>query len=241
MRRRPVDRTSPHFSNPNKESLGIASDITYRICIYEHARCAFCVGDFGLSRVSGGPGVGMPLFGVRWGDASDRVAVGVDNDTAAFAVQTIRRWWREVGRIRYPLAPQLVITADGGGSNGSRVRLWKLELQRLADELDISIEVHHLPPGTSKWNKIEHRLFSFVTQNWRAKPPVSYRVIVELIGATTTQTGLTVRCELDDKSYPMGIVVLDAQMRDLNISHDDFHGEWNYTIAPSSTPANRSG
>jgi hypothetical protein len=164
------------------------------------------------------------------------VAVGVDNDTAAFAVQTIRRWWREVGRIRYPLARRLVITADGGGSNGSRVRLWKLELQRLADELGISIEVHHLPPGTSKWNKIEHRLFSFITQNWRAKPLVSYRVIVELIGATTTQTGLTVRCELDDKTYPKGIVVSDAQMQDLNIRHDDFHGEWNYTIAPSSTP-----
>jgi Rhodopirellula transposase DDE domain len=164
------------------------------------------------------------------------VAVGVDNDTAAFAVQTIRRWWREVGRIRYPLARRLVITADGGGSNGSRVRLWKLELQRLADELGISIEVHHLPPGTSKWNKIEHRLFSFITQNWRAKPLISYRVIVELIGATTTQTGLTVRCELDDKTYPKGTVVSDAQMHDLNIRHHDFHGEWNYTIAPSSTP-----
>ena len=121
------------------------------------------------------------------------------------------------------------------------MRLWKLELQRLADELGISIEVHHLPPGTSKWNKIEHRLFSFITQNWRAKPLVNYRVIVELIGATTTQTGLTVRCELDDKTYPKGTVVSDAQMQDLNISHDDFHGEWNYTIAPSSTPANRSG
>jgi hypothetical protein len=161
------------------------------------------------------------------------VAVGVDNDTAAFAVQTIRRWWREVGGIRYPLARRLVITADGGGSNGSRVRLWKLELQRLADELGISIEVHHLPPGTSKWNKIEHRLFSFITQNWRAKPLVSYRVIVELIGATTTQTGLTVRCELDDNTYAKGIVVSDEQMQELNISREDFHGEWNYTIAPS--------
>ena len=159
--------------------------------------------------------------------------MGVDNDTAAFAVQTIRRWWREVGGIRYPLARRLVITADGGGSNGSRVRLWKLELQRLADELGISIEVHHLPPGTSKWNKIEHRLFSFITQNWRAKPLVSYRVIVELIGATTTQTGLTVRCELDDNTYAKGIVVSDEQMQELNISREDFHGEWNYTIAPS--------
>ena len=165
------------------------------------------------------------------------VAVGVDNDTAAFAVQTIRRWWREVGKIRYPLARRLVITADGGGSNGSRVRLWKLELQRLADELGISIEVHHLPPGTSKWNKIEHRLFSFITQNWRAKPLVSYRVIVDLIAATTTQTGLKVLCELDDKTYPKAIRVSDEQMRSLNIQRDDFHGEWNYTIAQSSTPA----
>ena len=162
------------------------------------------------------------------------VAVGVDNDTAAFAVQTIRRWWLEVGRIRYPLARRLVITADGGGSNGSRVRLWKLELQSLADELGISIEVHHLPPGTSKWNKIEHRLFSFISQNWRAKPLVSYRVIVDLISSTTTKTGLTVRCELDDKIYPAGIVVSDRQMQSLNIKRDDFHGEWNYTIAPSS-------
>ena len=114
------------------------------------------------------------------------------------------------------------------------MRLGKLELQRLADELGISIEVHHLPPGTSKWNKIEHRLFSFITQNWRAKPLLFYRVIVELIGATTTRTGLTVRCELDDKPYPKGIVVSDEVMRNLNIQHADFHGEWNYTIAPST-------
>src|SRR5271170_3677460 len=150
------------------------------------------------------------------------VAVGVNNDTAAFAVQTIRRWWREIGRIRYPLARRLIITADGGGSNGSRVRLWKLELQRLADELGISIEVHHLPPGTSKWNKIEHRLFAFISQNWRARPLISYRVIVELIGATTTQAGLTVRCELDENTYPKGIVVSDDEMRNLNIQHADF-------------------
>ena len=161
------------------------------------------------------------------------VNVGIDNDTATFAVQTIRRWWQEVGRARYPLATRLLITADGGGSNGSRVRLWKLELQRLADELDISIEVHHLPPGTSKWNKIEHRLFSFITQNWRAKPLVSYRVIVDLIGATTTKTGLKVMCELDENTYPKGIVVSDAEMAGLNIKRAEFHGEWNYTIAPS--------
>ena len=164
------------------------------------------------------------------------VNVGVDNDTAAFAVHTIRRWWRDIGRVRYPLAKRLVITADGGGSNGSRVRLWKRELQKLADELGIAIEVHHLPPGTSKWNKIEHRLFSFITQNWRAKPLVSYRVIVDLIAATTTQTGLKVCCELDANCYPKGIVVSDAEMASLNIQRADFHGEWNYTIAPSIQP-----
>jgi Rhodopirellula transposase DDE domain len=160
------------------------------------------------------------------------VAVGVDNDTAAFAVQTIRRWWLEVGRIRYPLARRLVITADGGGSNGSLVRLWKLELQRLADELGISIEVHHSrrEPASGTRSSIAYS---------RSSPETGApnRVIVELIGATTTKTGLTVRCELDDKTYPKAILVSDEQIRSLNIQRDDFHGEWNYTIAPSSTPS----
>lgn len=159
------------------------------------------------------------------------VSVGIDHDTAAFAVNTIRRWWQEVGRVRYPDATWLVITADGGGSNGSRVRLWKQQLQQLADEIGIEITVAHLPPGTSKWNKIEHRLFSFITQNWRAKPLVSHRVIVDLIGATTTRTGLSVRCELDQRQYPKGIAISDEQMAAIHISRDDFHGEWNYTIA----------
>ena len=140
------------------------------------------------------------------------VSVGIDHDTAAFAVNSIRQWWLNVGRTRYPDATRLLITADGGGSNGSRVRLWKRELQKLANELGLDIAVSHLPPGTSKWNKIEHRLFSFISQNWRAKPLVSYRVIVELISATTTETGLTVRCELDTGRYPSGIVVSDAEM-----------------------------
>jgi Rhodopirellula transposase DDE domain len=160
------------------------------------------------------------------------VSVGMSSDTSAFAVQTIRRWWQEVGQLRYPCATRLTITADGGGSNGSRVRLWKRELQRLADELGIDIVVHHLPPGTSKWNKIEHRLFAFVSMNWKARPLVSYRVIVDLIGATTTDTGLTVRCELDSNVYAKGIVVSDQEMAGLNITHDAFHGEWNYTIHP---------
>jgi hypothetical protein len=161
------------------------------------------------------------------------VSVGIDHDTAAFAVNTIRRWWQELGRARYPGATRLLVTADGGGSNGSRVRLWKRELQKLADEIGLRIEVHHLPPGTSKWNKIEHRLFSFISQNWRAKPLVSYQTIVQLIAATTTQTGLTVRCELDTASYPGGISVSDAEMAAINLSRADFHGEWNYTIAPT--------
>lgn len=160
------------------------------------------------------------------------VSVGIDHDTAAFAVQTIRTWWHSVGASRYPDARRLTITADGGGSNGSRVRLWKRELQRLANELGLEISVHHFPPGTSKWNKIEHRLFSFISMNWRAKPLVSYRVIVDLISATTTDTGLTVRCELDTNAYPKGITVPDREMANVNIIRHEFHGEWNYQIRP---------
>jgi len=165
------------------------------------------------------------------------VSVGVNNDTAAFAVQTIRRWWTEVGLVKYPNVKRLVVTADGGGSNGSRVRLWKLELQRLADELGIEIEVHHFPPGTSKWNKIEHRLVSFITMNWRARPLISYQVIVDLIASTTTETGLKVLCELDANAYPKGIVVSDEEIAALNIFRADFHGEWNYTIKPRQNAA----
>jgi hypothetical protein len=152
------------------------------------------------------------------------VSVGVDHDTAAFAVNSIRQWWRNVGRARYHNATRLLITADGGGSNGSRVRLWKRELQRLANELGLDIVVSHLPPGTSKWNKIEHRLFSFISQNGRAKPLVSYRVIVELISATTTKTGLTVRCELDTSQYPGGIVVSDRPRSTSNVPSSTVSG-----------------
>ncbi|SDD96817.1 ISAzo13 family transposase [Belnapia rosea] len=164
------------------------------------------------------------------------VSVGVDADTAAFAVESIRRWWQQLGRARYPEARRLVITADCGGSNGVRVRLWKRELQRFANETDLAVTVAHLPPGTSKWNRIEHRLFAAISQNWRGKPLVSHQVIVQLIGATTTQTGLTVRCELDASSYPKGIKVTDAEMAALAIERDAFHGEWNYTISPNQQP-----
>jgi hypothetical protein len=162
------------------------------------------------------------------------VSVGIDHDTAAFAVNAIRRWWKLMGRKRYPDARNLLITADGGGSNGTRLRLWKLELQKLADELGLSITVSHLPPGTSKWNRIEHRLFSFITCNWRGKPLVSYQAIVQLIAATTTTTGLKVRCKLDRNTYPAGIKVSEAEIDALNISRHDFHGDWNYTINPKA-------
>ena len=158
------------------------------------------------------------------------VSVGIDHDTAAFAVNAIRAWWMAMGAILLPAAHTLTITADGGGSNGSRVRLWKLELQKLADELGLTIVVLHLPPGTSKWNKIEHRLFSFISRNWRGRP---------LIAATTSTAGLTVRCQLDENLYPAGIKVSDQEMAELNILRDDFHGEWNYTIKPRPTETAR--
>jgi len=160
------------------------------------------------------------------------VSVGTDHDTAAFAVNAIRRWWKTMGKSRYPKPKGLMVTADGGGSNGYRVRLWKIELQKLADELKFPITVCHLPPGTSKWNKIEHRLFSFISISWRGKPLRSFRTIVQLIAATTTETGLTVRAELDENKYPKGLKVSDAQIAAVNIFPHDFHGEWNYTIAP---------
>ena len=160
------------------------------------------------------------------------VNLGINHDTAAFAVESIRRWWHELGAARYPTATRLLINADCGGSNGARLRLWKRELQVLADQLGLSITVCHLPPGTSKWNKIEHRLFAFITQNWRGKPLVSHQVIVQLIANTTTVTGLTVACQLDANTYEKGIKVSDAEMATLNIQHAEFHGEWNYTFAP---------
>jgi hypothetical protein len=160
------------------------------------------------------------------------VSVGTDHDTASFAVHAIKRWWRTMGRARYPKATRLLITADGGGSNGYRVRLWKIELQSLANSLRIPITVCHLPPGTSKWNKIEHRLFSFITLNWRGKPLRSFKTIVQLIAATTTKTGLRVRAELDEHKYPKGVKVSAASLAAINLRCHEFHGEWNYTIDP---------
>ena len=160
------------------------------------------------------------------------VSVGTDHDTACFAVNTIRRWWRVMGKKRHPKAKRLLVSADSGGSNGYRIRLWKFELQKLANELKLPITVCHMPPGTSKWNKIEHRLFSFISINWRGKPLRSYRTIVQLIASTTTDTGLTVRAELDERKYPKGVEVSDEEFATINIKRHSFHGDWNYTIVP---------
>ena len=165
------------------------------------------------------------------------VSVGIDHDTAQFAVNAIRRWRDTMGGERYPGADRLMITADGGGSNGSRVRLWKVELQKFADETGLTIGVCHYPPGTSKWNKIEHRLFCHITQNWRGRPLTSRSAVVELIAATTTKMGLTVRCELDANTYEKGVKLSDAEMAALNIEGDAFHPEWNYTIKPRTRKA----
>ena len=160
------------------------------------------------------------------------VSVGVDHDTAAFAAATIRRWWWRMGRPLYPNATELLVTADGGGSNASRSRLWKVELQKLADELRLTVRVCHFPPGTSKWNKIEHRLFSHISINWRGRPLTSLELIVRLIGATTTTTGLVVKADLDRGKYPTGLTVSDAELAAVRRIPDAFHGEWNYRIEP---------
>jgi hypothetical protein len=160
------------------------------------------------------------------------VNVGIDHDTAAFAVNSIRAWWEHLGSERYANATSLQITADCGGSNGNRTRLWKVELQGLADETGLEIAVCHLPPGTSKWNKIEHRLFSFITMNWRGKPLVSLETIINLIGATRTTSGLEVYARLDEGTYPAKIKVTDAELDAVNIHGEDFHPEWNYVIVP---------
>jgi hypothetical protein len=162
------------------------------------------------------------------------VSVGIDHDTAAFAVQSIRTWWEQMGQPMYPTATELLITADCGGSNGNRVKLWKTELQQFADTSGVTIQVGHFPPGTSKWNKIEHQLFCHITQNWRGRPLVSHETVVELIGSTTTSQGLRVRAALDRHPYPTGIEVSAAEWAAVRLEPAAFHGEWNYTIRPTS-------
>jgi Rhodopirellula transposase DDE domain len=167
------------------------------------------------------------------------VSVGTDHDTAEFAVETLRRWWQHMGRRAYPEATELLITADGGGSNGSRSRLWKVALQRWADEVGLRMAVCHFPPGTSKWNKIEHRMFSHIAMNWRGQPLTSHEVIINeviinLIANTRTQSGLRIRAQLDTNRYPTGVVVTDQELASLNLEKADFHGEWNYILVPRS-------
>ena len=169
------------------------------------------------------------------------VNVGIDHDTAAFAVESIRRWWNRLGKKRYAnKAKRLLITADCGGSNGYRVRLWKVELQKLANETGLAITVAHHPPGTSKWNRIEHRMFSFISINWRGRPLLSHQVIVQLIASTKTETGLNIACDIDWGKYPKGIKIPKAALKELNITYDDFHGDWNYTIAPLKSAGRQS-
>ena len=160
------------------------------------------------------------------------MSVGIDHDTAEFAGGSIKRWWRKMGSCEYPNANKLLIVADVGGSNGSRSRLWKIALQKLANETGLSISVCHFPPGTSKWNKIEHRMFSHISQNWRGKPLVSREVMVNLIGNTTTQAGLKIKAHLDKKKYKIGIKVSDKELAEINLEKNEFHGEWNYNIGP---------
>jgi len=181
------------------------------------------------------PGLGRAIpYGVYdLGTNTGWVSVGIDHDTATFAVETIRRWWRWMGRRAHPRARRLLITADAGGSNGARVRLWKVELQKLANELGFPVSVCHFPPGTSKWNKIEHRLFSFISQNWRGTPLISHEVIVSLIASTTTTRGLRVRSRLDTQAYASGIKVSPTEFGAVRLRPHPFHGDWNYTILPN--------
>lgn len=179
-------------------------------------------------------GKGLPYGVYDVGGNQGWVSVGTDHDTAAFAVATIRRWWESMGRGAYPTATRLLICADGGGSNGTRCKLWKWELQQFADATGLTLSVCHFPPGTSKWNKIEHRLFAHISMNWRGKPLVSHEVMVELIRHTATQTGLRVEAALDDGEYPTGVQVTDEELATLHLARETFHGEWNYTISPQS-------
>jgi hypothetical protein len=182
-------------------------------------------------------GVALPYGVYDMGANTGWVNVGTDHDTAVFAAESIRRWWRHAGADVYPQAQRLLITADSGGSNGSRLRLWKAELARFADETGLAITVVHLPPGTSKWNKVEHRLFSHITMNWRGRPLSNHEVVVQTIAATTTRTGLTVKAVLDENTYPTGLRISDRQMRDLlrrHITRHDFHGDWNYDVHPTA-------
>jgi hypothetical protein len=191
--------------------------------------------DFGQRDEEGRVMKGIPYGVYDQGRNEGWVSVGTDHDTAPFAVSTIGQWWENMGRPAYPNSGRVLITADSGGSNGSRIRAWKIELQRLADATGLEFHVSHFPPGTSKWNKIEHRMFSQITMNWRGRPLTSYETIINLIANTKTKTGLRIESVLDTSSYPTGIKISDKQLGAVNIERDDFQPSWNYTILPSST------
>jgi hypothetical protein len=178
-------------------------------------------------------GKALPYGVYDYGDNSGWVSVGIDHDTSDFAIDTIFSWWKQMGSKRYPDAKELLIMADAGGSNGSRLRLWKIGVQRLANLTSLRIKVCHFPPGTSKWNKIEHRMFSFISQNWRARPLISHEAIINLIGSTTTTTGLRIKAKLNRKTYPTGIKISDSELAKVKIKPAKFHGEWNYSILPN--------
>lgn len=188
------------------------------------------VHDFKLAGPEGGKAIPYGVYDLTRDEGW--VSVGIDHDTGSFAVHSITRWWEEMGQPVYGDAPALLITADAGGSNGSRLRLWKWELQQLANHTGLSITVCHFPPGTSKWNKIEHRFFSFIAMNWRGRPLLSLATIVNLISATKTKSGLLIRSEIDSGTYPQGVKISNAQMASLNLDRHDFHGDWNYTLRP---------
>jgi stage V sporulation protein SpoVS len=196
------------------------------------------VHDFLIKSPAGGKAIPYGVYDLHRNEGW--VSVGIDHDTATFAVRSIRRWWQRMGRPVYREAPALLITADAGGSNGARLRLWKWELQQLANRTGLAITVCHFPPGTSKWNKIEHRLFSHIAMNWRGTPLVDLATIVSLIGSTHSRAGLRVRSELDRGQYPAGVTVTDAQMATVRLERHRFHGDWNYTIHPALSPASRS-
>lgn len=189
------------------------------------------VHDFLIKTPTGGKAIPYGVYDLRRNEGW--VSVGIDHDTATFAVQSIRRWWQRMGRPVYRAARSLLITADAGGSNGARLRLWKWELQQLANRTGLAISVCHFPPGTSKWNKIEHRLFSHIAMNWRGTPLVDLATIVSLIGSTHSRSGLRVRSELDRGAYPSGVTVTDAQLASVCLERHRFHGDWNYTIHPA--------
>lgn len=232
-----ISRKVDAYQSENQPVISVDAKKRELVGNYKNGGTEWCAKD-SASQVnaydflSDSEGVAIPYGVYDLSENKGWVNVGITKDTAAFAVQSIRNWWYKMGVYYHNQANSLLITCDGGGSNSSKGRLWKYELQQLANETGMSIEVAHFPPGTSKWNKIEHRLFSYISKNWRGRPLLSYQVIVNLIGSTKTGNGLKVECEIDDGIYETGIRISDSKMQKINIAESTFHGEWNYTISP---------